>query len=384
MAITLSEEPLAINPIYNPIVYRFTCTDIGSGDEIRKLAYRLFFNGVALTPWEAVRFPGNNTDLRISVHKDLWEHLTSGIPTGVINGVSNVSTAVGEIYMEYKEVLLNSALCTSEDIGLATSATVKVINAAVQDYEALTLFQTDAPVILSTRPLTLTHCAGALDYIYVYRAGATLIVTYRAYLRDGSVTTVITGPSFDVNAIPMVPYEFAGRTVEEWIADTVKFETDISINGDVTTYTTFFEDCGCSESLYQIAFLEHLGGISYISFPEDIDGLSVGGSAGEVFRFDEYEQNPGRGNQIAVNKRAYDYVTFRYETEYSERAAQWFRTLLSSSSYWLIKNPKRAGEYYRKAYLDSSNSDYWKSGDSAELIISFKVANYINTHQSTV
>lgn len=384
MAIALVSGPLAINPIYNPIVYRWSCTDIGSGDEVRKLAYRLYFNGVAITPWESVRFPANGSNIRVSVHQDLWDHLSSGVPYGIINGVGNVSTAQGTIYVEWKEVLLNLAECTSTDIGLTTTATVKVINAAVQDYEAPLLFQTDAPTILSTRPLVLTHCAGALDDVYVYRAGATINVQYRAYLKNGSVTTINTSAPYAVNAIPMVPYAFAGLTVEQWIDQTVKFETDIIINGDTTTYITLFEDCGCADDLYQIAFLEHLGGISYISFPEEVDELSVSSSFSEVFRFDEYQQIPQRANQIAVNKEAYDYVTFRYETEYTDQAAQWFRTLLSSSSYWLIRNPKRAGEFYRKAYLDSSNSKYWKSGDSAELIISFKVANRINTHQSTV
>lgn len=385
MAASVIASPLAMNPVYNPIIYKINLSDIGTDEARKYIYYKVIFTDAdgnvfdvytsdPLRPFSA----GQNFDIDVS--KDIQGYLSTSLPANFGNVIPMAvadKRIWGKVKLEVYEVTRTLEDCSSTETLGDTGDEVFVFNGAVQDYQQTYLNFPSTVQFLDLRPNAYEIDRNAIDYIWVW---GTTNVTYTPNV--GSPVTI--SAANQVNIISMRPFGVYGPTMKYMDV------TFSAIEGGKTLRVGFKDECYPSSVSRNISYLHPFGGRSVISL-DQVEDLGVTFDQEVIYRYkaplptgtnaDTLTNANHAGNTI-FNKRTTETVTLVHSTNVDQvEEIEQMKAFLSSSGYLIqTKNVgSSSAQIWRKFIIDSGSIVYSKQNESVDLIVSGRMStNYVN------
>ena len=395
MAVTITGSPDAISALYNPFKFTLNIDDIGNGDTVKKIGYKLLdsADNVIVSHSQVERKSIGEEPLDFS--QDLIGYIYSIHPgldltAGVILSVVDFSI---QVKLVYGDVVINNVTGVVVDNVVTESSLFTVFHSALQRNENTYLNEALQRFALDHRPLSMELASRAVEWLFFYNGAATSAdgFEWEVFYCDATSNVVPGTLNNGLKAISLTPGEASfsvGKTWDDVLRITAKI-TDVDFpSPGYIMYTSVYRKW--NSRFHEIMFLDPLGGRPTISF-EEHDGSDISSAFDEITRQDCQFDIASVGNDIMtpmvmngamiLNKSASENISLVIDSAYSIEIADYYKMFLASAGYQIVKRDANGNPFeVHKFILAAGSIRYYKEYNQIRMTVSGKIAHPINVH----
>ena len=361
MAATLQSSPNLLNKLSDPLLFKFSMSEVSSDDTIRRFGYRIVKvvdgNDLPITPDLDYTPRKAGEAFPIYINTEAYNALGVNVPPSIGGSVpsSGLATHVDKAMCASLKVVywqINYHIFTqiSEVTEEQSSPVIKVFNCINEPYQSEVI---TAGYIFGNRPCITVASKDADDFIFGYGAFSVVITGYDR-LRDPITQTISqssSGVAADVSAINVGP-----RSVVAQIPDVFKYRVVItSAEGE----KTLWYEVNYSEDAEVVVFLDKGGAWHEFTFDYKRGG-NVQTSRTSLNRIDRSQAiNSSRNRRItttytsAIEENG-DITLIKRFVQPVENQQEWVKSLIKSKAILY----KHRGQYMMMTLGDiTQNTD---------------------------